>query len=153
MSFMMSIFSIIFGFLFIIRALGTYYPVIKKNSKLYFYDGIITDIEEKENAQIIKIQYEKEGKPCEGLYYNEYIPDSIINFKFNSCVGTKVRFCLNENSSINSMTILREEDNNQSNVKQNDKGKINWGLLFFGMFLFIFGIYYCIQNIYWLLVQ
>ncbi|HQD49649.1 MAG TPA: hypothetical protein PLL17_00760, partial [Defluviitaleaceae bacterium] len=73
----------------------------------------------------------------------------IIDFKFNFSVGTKVSFNLSENGNINLMTIHKKEEAKAS--ASEEKGKIQWGLLFFGMLLFAFGVYSCIQNIYWLL--
>jgi hypothetical protein len=73
----------------------------------------------------------------------------MIDFKINFSVGAKVSFSLNENGNINLITIQREDKSSQSN--RQEKAKIQLIPLFFGMFLFISGIYYCIQNIYWLL--
>lgn len=155
MSITMSAFSIIFGLFFMVMALGKNTvmepnPVEKMiNNKSGVYDGIITAIEENEQGQRIKIEYEKDGQRAEALFYSVNMPDSTIDFKFNFSVGTKVSFNLSENGNINLMTIHKKEEAKASATEE--KGKIQWGLLFFGMLLFAFGVYSCIQNIYWLL--
>ncbi|NLJ87161.1 MAG: hypothetical protein GX327_00010 [Epulopiscium sp.] len=156
MSFFTSFVLIILGLLFIAFALEKNInmerkePITKKiNNKFNLYNGIVTGIEENEQGQIVKIKYKKNDKDCEAVFYAVNAIDSMIDFKINFSVGAKVSFSLNENGNINLITIQREDKSSQSN--RQEKAKIQLIPLFFGMFLFISGIYYCIQNIYWLL--
>ncbi|NLO39557.1 MAG: hypothetical protein GX115_08825 [Ruminiclostridium sp.] len=108
-----------FGFLFIVISLGNNFPLLKIVSVLNVYERIIIASEESITGKVVKIQYEKQGKTCEGLFRPDSEFGSLVQVRLNADVGKKVRISLNRN--IESLMIRDEDKEKTNSTRKNGK--------------------------------